>query len=998
LKIFLKNIKLLLLYIFIFLFASSPVISLAEERTTQEKTLPLSDYFTQTWNTHDGLPHNGINAITQTTDGYLWIATWEGLARFNGREFKIYNRGSEAGLPDSAIKSLTSTPTGKLLVAGARGGLSERYNNQWFPAQTATTMINHAIYDNNEDLWLALEGKGVVYRNKNSQQDMVIIDNIRAYSIVQDNKGIIWIGTNKGLYSVKNKTLVRHFNKQNGLPDVPVQDLLLTKNNQLIIATQQGSYKKVDGVFQPLHPELVNKRVSSLLQDTAQNIWIGTQNQGIFRLTKDKLEHLNDENGLPSNRITALYQDKEQSIWVGTNGGLFRLREAPFITLTTQQGLSGDYIRSVLSHSDGSLWVGSSKGVNKIVDNKITPINVAHSNKQLSVLSLAETPDKQVLVGTYNQGLYTNSINGLKELLTTEKGLPSNEIRSILIDSKNNLWIGTASGLVKVSPDKTLEVFNKQSGLPASFIMALIEDKFGRIWIGTGDGIASYKKGTLQTYRLNDKFDAEYAFGFHIENESLWMATDRGLIHIDLNTNQMSAISKENGLPLDKIFQIVIDNNNTFWLTSNRGILSIARNEINDVIQGKSDSINYKLFAEGVGLLSSQANGGSTPAATLHKDGSIWVATAKGVSYVNNERLRRMAETIIPVVIEQFDVDGVSYSLNNADITLPEGASRISIHYAGLGYLMSRHIEYQTQLIGFDKQWQNKMNKKVTEFTNLAPGKYTFNMRAKYPDGQWQENMATINFTVSPFYWQTIYFKLFIFIIIALCLFIIYQYRVLAIKRNQLKLQTLVEQQTIELQKQSELFLYQANHDQLTGLFNRRAFDEWCYKDFEQARLTHKPITIAILDIDHFKSVNDQYSHLIGDQVIKKIADILQESINKNAPQVKLARWGGEEFTLLINHDVEKSYDICELLRVTIKNYDFSEIAQNLNITVSIGLTDNNEVAEYDKMLSHADQALYFTKHHGRNQVKIYQVNDDETNEKVNKRINKIIRTKTRDE
>ena len=124
--------------------------------STVEKALPLSDYYTQTWTTHDGLPHNGINAISQTSDGYLWIGTWEGLARFNGREFKVFTRGSKIGLPDSAIKSLTSTQEGKLLVAGARGGLSERSNQQWSPKPSAPTMINHAIYDSNKNLWLAL--------------------------------------------------------------------------------------------------------------------------------------------------------------------------------------------------------------------------------------------------------------------------------------------------------------------------------------------------------------------------------------------------------------------------------------------------------------------------------------------------------------------------------------------------------------------------------------------------------------------------------------------------------------------------------------------------------------------------------------------------------------------------------------------------------------------------------------------------------------------------
>lgn len=965
--------------------------------SSQDKSLPISDYFTQTWSTHDGLPHNGINTILQTSDGYLWVGTWEGLARFNGRDFKVFTRGSKIGLPDSAIKSLTPSASGDVLVAGARGGLSERKHNQWYPKPPASTMINHAIYDHDNNLWLALEGKGLVYRNIESQQDTTIINNIRAYQIVQDNENTIWVATNKGLYSVKNKTLVRHIDETFGLPNLPVQTLLLTQKKQLIVGTQQGAYKLIDDLFQPLHPQLANERITSLLQDNVHNLWIGTDNHGIFRLNiyKNHLEQLDDTSGLPNNKISSLYQDMEQSIWVGTNSGLFRLREAPFITLTTKQGLADDYIRSVMSHSDGSIWVGSSKGLNQIRNGKISTITMAQENEKLSVLSLAETPENQVLVGTYNKGLYLVADHKLQKIMSTENGLPSNEIRTILVDKTNNLWLGTASGLVKVSPDKSIELFNKQSGLPASFIMALIEDESGRIWIGTGDGIASYDKGTIQTYRLNEKFDAEYAFGFYIEQNSLWMATDRGLIAINLTTNEMSAITKENGLPVDKIFQIIIDNDNTFWLTSNRGIISISREQVNKVIQGKNNQIDYRLFAEGVGLLSSQANGGSTPAATLHDDGSVWIATAKGVSHVNHERLQRTAETTIPVTIEQLNVDGKPYPISST-VKLPEGASRITIHYAGLGYLMAKHIEYQTQLIGFDQQWRNKNNQTFTEFTNLSPGQYTFNMRAKYPNGQWQDNVASIRFTITPYYWQTTLFKLFIFFSFCFILFALYRYRMLNIEQSQIKLKELVAQQTIELQKQAELFSYQANHDQLTGLFNRRAFDAWCNSDFAKAKVDKQPLTIIILDIDHFKKVNDEYSHLVGDQVIKTIADILLKLIKDNTSQTKLARWGGEEFTILMNSDEGKAYDFCELIRMTVKNFDFSNIVNNLNMTISIGLTDNSDVTEYDKMISRADQALYFAKNNGRNQVRIYQNDDNVQNEKVDERISQVTRAKSR--
>ncbi|WP_168427360.1 ligand-binding sensor domain-containing protein [Candidatus Colwellia aromaticivorans] len=976
---------------------------------SKKDPLPIDSYFTQTWDTRDGLPHNGINALTQTSDGYLWIATWEGFTRFNGREFKLFTRGSKAGLPDSAIKSLTATQNGELLVSGARGGISIRKNREWQPQYSASTMVNHAIFDNKKNIWLALEGKGLVYRDVTTKHDDTIIGNLRAFKLLIDAENTLWVATNNGLYSVKNKTLVSHFNEHFGLPDAPVLSLLLTSNNQLIVGTERGAFILDNGYFTPLHQELSHEAVTSLLEDKNNDIWFGTQKHGVFRLSDHGIEKLDDNKGLPNNRISSLYQDKEDSIWVGTSSGLFRLREAPFITLTSKQGLSGDYIRSVLAHSDGSLWVGSSQGLNKLRGKKVvsispTEINSKDDTSVKSILSLAQGQNNQVLVGTYNSGVYKVVGNTMQPFFNKEQGLPSNEVRSILFDSNKNIWIGTATGLVKITNEGLISQFNKQTGLPDNFIMALTEDSHGRIWIGTGIGVASYQDGIIQTYRLNDEFNAEYAFGFNVEDNVIWLATDRGLIQIDLLTNDIKSVSRKNGLPIDKLFQVVIDHNDTFWLSSNRGIIKVTREEINKAVANQDEIINYEIFAQGVGLLSSQANGGSTPAATLHNDGSVWFATAKGVSQVTHQRLQRMSERHLPVLIEQLIVDNQEYPLklkgeNKAlsHVKLLAGASRVTIHYAGLGFLMSENIQYQTQLVGFDTGWINKNNQTYTEFTNLAPGEYTFKMRAKYPNGKWQNQEAMLTFIIPFHFWQTLLFKVFIIASALSLLYLFYRYRIVVIQQSEEKLKRLVAKQTLDFKKQATLFSYQAVHDQLTGLPNRRAFDEWCVSDFKEAQGHSTPLSLAIIDIDHFKIVNDTYSHIVGDQVIKAFATILLELLPSCSQQVKLARWGGEEFTLLICANKEQAMHFCELIRTTIENNDFSSIAQDLKLTISIGLTDNSNLVEYNQMITLADHALYYSKHNGRNQVRVYQSNDHENNQKITQRITKVTRNKKRE-
>lgn len=952
---------------------------------SKHPSLPLNEYFAQTWDTRDGLPHNGINALAQSKDGYLWVATWEGLARFNGREFKVFTRGSAPSLPDSAIRSLFANNHGDLLVAGARGGVSERKGQVWTPTKSAEALVISAIYDKHEGIWLGLEEKGLIYRNFKNQKDITVIDDVRVTQITQDRDDNLWVATSKGLYRVRNKNEVVQYGSSVGLPDSPVFSVMVSRENILYVGTNSGVFRLENNRFIVLDSQLNTESVTALLQDSNDDIWIGTTNHGLFRYSDTGVEKLDDNIGLPSNHILSMLEDQEKSIWIGTSSGLLRLRKAPFITLTSKQGLVGNYVRSVLSHSDGSLWVGSSKGLSHIINGQISTVKPEEQITDISILSLAENNSGEVLVGTYTQGVFKVVDNTLIPVKTINDVLTSQEIRSILVDSNENIWLGTTSGVVKISSQGNIEYINQQSGLPANFIMALAEDSFGNIWIGTGVGVASYTNGVLKVYRLTDKFDAEYAFGFHTEPNILWMATDRGILRLDITTNEITALTKKNGLPIDKYFQVVIDNIGAMWLTSNRGIIKIAKEEIERFITDNDAIIDYQLFTEDAGLLSSQANGGSTPAATVHDDGSIWVATAKGVSQLSYDRLNTIAEQKIPVTIEKLVVDGKNYPINNSEtITLPAGSVHIAIYYAGLGFLNAENIQYQTSLSGLDSVWQDKHNQTYSEFTNLSPGKYVFNMRAKYPDGKWRKHLAKVSFNIEYFYWQTTTFKIITVLLLLALFYVLYHYRLLKVQQNEARLKELVSKQTKELKEQAKMFAHQASHDQLTGLPNRRAFDEWCIRDFKQAKSNQQGLSIAIVDIDHFKRVNDEYSHIIGDEVLKAVASVLSQQVAQSGLNIKLARWGGEEFTLLIPGFKEGATQFCNELCQSIREYDCQIDAPGLSVTISIGLSDNKGIEEYEKMISHADHALYCAKYNGRNQLKLYNESSDQSSKEHN--------------
>lgn len=935
--------------------------------------LPLTDYFSESWSTHNGLPHNSINAITQTPDGYLWIATWEGLARFNGLEFTIFTRSEINNLPDSGLRTLAVQTDGSLYIAGSRGGISQLKHHQWDTKKSAKSMVNHLHNQEGVGLWLAIENEGVFLRNETSEGDVEIISNVSAYRIVEDNNNVIWVATSAGLYKIVDKqaTLI---GLESGLPNASVYTLLLNRKGQLIVGSEQGAWKLEHGYFKTVHSTLNQESISSLLEDHNGDLWLGTINKGIFRVANNSVEQLNAEQGLPANRILSLYQDRENSIWVGTNAGIYRLREAPFSSWTSKRGLAGNYIRTVLSHSDGSLWVGGSSGLNRIVNKKIHTYTLPNNRSTLSVLSLYEDLNGEVWVGTYTAGLFKVQGDHVVPVLNRSNGLNSNEVRALFLDSQQRLWIGTAAGVTRINADGSLMQFSSHYDLQSRFILAISEDKSGNIWIGSGKGVAKFDNSlhTIEVINFPQELGAQYAFGFYMEQDYVWMATDRGLVRYNQASAQMHIFGKQHGLPVDKLFQVVA-HNSAFWLPSNRGIIKVNKEQVNAVLDAKVDTpAVYQLFDEGDGMLSAQANGGSTPSATLHKDGTIWFATAEGVAMVMPSRLEQAKQVALPTVIESFMVDGQTILMPQTDktVVLAPDISRISFHYAGLSFIMPQRLVFQTKLEGFSDEWVNRYQVNSAEYTNLPPGKYTFMVRAGYPNGQWQNNQQVINFEIKAYLWQKWYFQLAAFCLFIVFIYLLYRYRLYHFKKIELELISRVKQQTTDLQKQADAFAYQATHDQLTQLPNRRAFDGWVAEHFDEYKNSNNVLSVAILDIDHFKKINDGWSHLVGDKVICIIAELLKQRCdNLN----EIARWGGEEFTLLFpNKSAEQAKLECELLRQDIATYDFNDIAPGLIVTASFGVCESRGIDDYDKLLSSADQALYQAKNNGRNRTELF--------------------------
>jgi diguanylate cyclase (GGDEF)-like protein len=933
----------------------------------------LSDnYIYDVWTSKDGLPHNSINAITQTEDGYLWFATWEGIARFNGKEFKIFIRGEESTLSDSGVRTLYSNSDGSLLAGGARGGLVERMPYHWQAMTPIKNLINTVLRDNNGGLWVGLQGDGLVFRKTENAEDQFILPSISIYQLTLATNGDILASTSEGFYQI-SATDPQKIATIPELRGIPVYTAIQTSKGAVILGSKDGVWTYQHGQLERFNKQLNDVIISSIIIDQKGNYWFGSSRQGIYYFNKNKLSRFTENDGLPNNNILSLYQDRENSIWIGTSGGLIRLRHAPFTTWNQSNGLQGDFIRTTLALPNGNIMVGGSNGLNLIENNKVysyAPLFKDHTEtKNISVLSLAHRQKSGVWVGSYEHGLFKFENNQLQHIQLNN--LPTQQIRAIYEDNKAQLWIGTTGGLVKYSDNEMQQVFTTKQGLPDNYIMTLTEDSQGQIWVGTGLGVSLIKENKLRTLNLEPLEQAQYVFGFYSQKEYMWITTDRGLIRYRYADDSMSIIGQKQGLPLDKLFQIVPDSMGYFWLTSNRGIWRISQQEANAVADGILSQVNFVHYNELDGMPTAQLNGGSNPAATIAPSGDIWFATAKGLIQTHPKRFSEMISTKFPTVIEKVSVDQASLNLDTKQpITLPAGTQRISISFVGLGFISSGKILYSTKLMGLESNWTQRGSIGVAEYTNLAPGNYTFMVKAYYPYHEDSINNANFSFIVNPYWWQRTWVQLSLLIMLFLGIYLSVQWRVHLLQQSELKLKNEVAQKTQALRIQSSAFERQAREDKLTGLHNRLAFDEW-HKNIYSLSQTPSQLSIIMLDIDHFKQINDTYTHLEGDKVLQKVGYLFSQFEQRNC---FIARWGGEEFVFgLLNWEKDKVYTLGEEINYLVKQQDYSEIDKELVVTISIGIVNSNTSNNIETLLRQADEALFEVKNNGRDGVCVYE-------------------------
>lgn len=963
-----------LLLAILFSLNSSVTAAFIYEKDSVDKLSPLSDYLTRHWETRDGLPHNSVNEIIQDDKGYLWLATWQGPARFNGRRFDIYDNSRETGLPDIGMYTAAySHCDGSVYVAGSRGGIARFYDGHWQSLQAAPPFVNQLYIDDNCNLWVSTSELGLlVYKNNQRAAQFTTehgLNSMFIYESIIDHQGNLWAATNKGL-QVKTAGQSR-FKDVTAIPEELVTSLLELENGSLMVGTEKGLYQQTSNIdFERIHPK-VDSRISTLFQSSDEQIWIGTYREGLMRISEYGVETFNTDQGLPNNHVLDIIQDKEGSFWVATHGGLVQFRDALFTTYTTKNGLAGDYIRAIAENSKGQLIIGSSHGLSIVDESKIRTLAPNTRLTDQSVLSLAYDHKQNLYIGTYTDGLYVWDGSKIVSHFTSDNLLQTDEVRQIQLDQKLGIFLATPAGITHLYENSNGKMvsqhLSQDDGLTNNYTTSLYLDERGTLWAGSARGVVS-----IDVITDNDRFryqitpvdltqlnNAELAFHITEQSGYIWMATDRGLIVHNVKNNSWQIFNRDQGLPFDNFMSVAFDGNGNLWLGSNRGPIMVEHDSFTRVLNGQADTLNFQRYTEVDGLQSAQINSGG-PSMLQSENGSIWLATSKGVSEVNPKAITDIGNLPPEVNIESVKADNETVIFGEE---LSAETDRIVFEFVAPGYLMAEHIDYQVRLVGFEKDWVNKNSLNSAEYTTLPANDYVFQVRARYPGGQWSQP-DYFAFRQSAHIWMQPWFWIVASLAIALLALIAVKARLNQHHRARLQLEQMVKEKTADLETM-------ARQDPLTNLGNRRAFDEHLQHELNRCRRDGTYLSLAILDVDYFKEVNDRYLHTIGDKVLIRLAEILRDEI-RDIDYV--ARWGGEEFAVLItNSELEVAKEASERMRERIATTRFDDLVEDMQITVSIGVASSYHYADHASLLVAADKALYQAKAAGRNKVESQQ-------------------------
>jgi PAS domain S-box-containing protein len=776
-----------------------------------DPTEALRIYAHDIWQVENGLPQDAVQTITQTRDGYLWLGTEEGLVRFDGARFRVFNRHNTPALKDSYVRVLFADPDGALWIGTRSGGLSRFLNG------------NFRTFGVQDGL-----GHGAVK------------------AIARDGRGNLWVGTNAGLSQLHGEQFIAYGNRSRFTAGVTA--LLTDHRGEVWVGTEESGLSRIGASgdrWYTVKQGLSSNRILALFEDRAGNVWVGTDGGGLDQIREDKITVFGKAQGLRNSSVVSIGEGAGAQLWVGTNGGgLARMENGRFTAYTMEQGLSNDVVLCLYRDREDNLWIGTDGGgLNRLKRREFLTYTANDGLSHDQATSIYQSRDGSVWIGTEGGGL-NRLKDGKFSTYTTRDGLSSNLVRALLEDDQGNLWIGTDGAGLNCLRNGRFTNFSQENGLSNDVVLSLAQDLNGNLWIGTAEGLFRMGRSSPHPARVAGEWDHSVIVSLLAARDgSVWISSiDRGLARLHngewrrftaglpeefvtsmyedasgaiwLGTNggglcrfkagRFTVATVKQGLFDDTIFQILEDNQENLWMSSNRGVFRVNKGQLNNLAEGKINSVDSFRYGKADGMKSAECTSNNQPAGWKTRDGRLWFPTIKGVAIVDPRHLSSNTKPP-PVVLEEFIADKKFIALGSA-ISLPPGTAQVEFHFAGLSFVAPERVRYKYTLEGFDSGWIDAGTRRTAYYTNLSPGSYRFRVIACNNNGVWNETGVITAFSIQPHFYRTAYFYIGCGLLVVLGAALLYRSRIAGIKANQRRLAVLVEARTKELRATESRF------------------------------------------------------------------------------------------------------------------------------------------------------------------------------------------------
>ncbi len=718
------------------------------------------------WTINEGLPLDTVYAINQTDDGFLWLCVDDGLTRFDGLAFKTWS--IEDGLSDNSLQALSVAQDGKLWVGSYDGGVNIMADGGISRIRQADGLLSDRIWsiDHSSDgsVWIATN-EGVSFGQIGRPWSHLTTEHglpanwVRVVFVDADNR--VWIGTEGAGICVWNGTHLQLLNGPEFPKDVSVVAIHQDINGVIWMGTRDHGLWRVDKdalVRVPLSGRDA-RWVRALASDKNGTLWVGTMAHGLATLIGDKVEWLADV-GLKIVDVLSLFVSQQDTVWVGTGGdGLVQIRPPQVKVVDDADGLHDSWVFVVTEDTKGVLWASTKSGLYRILRGRAEPVRF--DDDGVWTYSLLPENDHMWL-GTAGKGL--KKIDSSGQLNISIPRIGDRWVYALAHDKQGQLLIGSDRGLA-VYDRQNVRYYTESDGLPPCDVLnILLADS--RVWLGTDKGLYSFDGQRCEKIEL--PFEEQPVVLSLAQHESLVLigTDERGLLILD-DEGAVSRYSQRNGLFQNTVYQLLVTDNRV-WISSPRGIQAIDSALLVGLHQDGGGQLEGSLFDQRDGMPSRECNGGTMPAGTIARDGSVWFPTIRGLVGIRPDQLNdhRPKSYITKVLANN---ESLAFDQN---FVVPAGTERLEIHFSALALTMPGRTQFRYRL---GNRWVHTMDRQVI-FSHLAPGNYQFEVAASNGSGQWDTSRgrALITFSVSGYWLRSLKLWALLFVAVVFVLYRLY--------------------------------------------------------------------------------------------------------------------------------------------------------------------------------------------------------------------------------